>query len=95
MHQGGLPFLLREIEVEMSHCRTTWPLCILRGRPAVAGLQMVDRGQRRVFDCGQAEAVFALRGRGSREEGVSTERQERGMETDVGRQRKERELRAE
>jgi len=34
----------------------------------------VDRGQRRVFDCGQGEAVFAFKMRGRREEGVLTER---------------------
>lgn len=52
----------------------------------------LDRGQRRVFDCGQGEAVFALRRRGRREEGMHTERQERGMETDAERQREEEEV---
>ena len=90
MHRGGLPFISGEIEVEMSHCRATWPLCILSGRPAVALQKTLDRGQRRVFDCAQGEAVFALRKR-RKERGEGMQRaqrdRERGMETDAERQR--------
>lgn len=51
-------------------------------RPAVAGLQTLDRGQRRVFDCGQGEAVFDLRRRGSREEGGGRSKGWRQMQID-------------
>ncbi|KAK5868361.1 hypothetical protein PBY51_009387 [Eleginops maclovinus] len=34
----------------MSHCRATWPRCILSGRPAVALWSGGHRGQRGVFD---------------------------------------------
>lgn len=72
----------------MSHCRATWPLCILRGRPAVASLQTGDRAQRRVFDCGQGETLFALRKGGSREEGMHMEDGDRWRETEGKRKKR-------
>lgn len=61
-----------------------WPLRTLTGRAAVASLQTLDRGQKRVFYSRQGEIVLALRRRGSREEGAKDE--DRCREEEVGRE---------